>query len=62
LAASWPSTRAGRTIARSIDTLVTLDVAEYLKGSWGSPLQFRVPGGELGRYPQHPGRRTGIRH
>jgi hypothetical protein len=35
---------------RSIDTLVTLDVDAYLKGSLGSPLQFRVPGGELGRY------------
>jgi hypothetical protein len=35
---------------RSIDTLVTLDVDAYLKGSLGSPLQFRVPGGRLGRY------------
>jgi hypothetical protein len=35
---------------RSIDTLVTLDVAAYLKGTLGSPVQFRVPGGELGRY------------
>jgi len=35
---------------RSIDTLVTLDVDAYLKGSLGSPLQFRVPGGHLGRY------------
>src|SRR5437762_7031533 len=35
---------------RSIDTLVTLDVDAYLKGSLGSPLQFHVPGGELGRY------------
>ena len=35
---------------RSIDTLVTLDVDAYLKGSLGSPLRFRVPGGELGRY------------
>jgi hypothetical protein len=35
---------------RSIDTLVTLDVDAYLKGSLGSPLQFRVPGGQLGRY------------
>ena len=35
---------------RSIETLVTLDVDAYLKGSLGSTLQFRVPGGELGRY------------
>ena len=35
---------------RSIETLVTLDVDAYLKGSLGSTLQFRVPGGALGRY------------
>ena len=35
---------------RSIETLVTLDVDAYLKGSLGSTLQFRVPGGQFGRY------------
>src|SRR6185295_19617961 len=35
---------------RSIDTIVTLDVERYLKGSFGPTLQFRVPGGELGRF------------
>ena len=35
---------------RSIDTIVTLEVEQYLKGSFGSTLQFRVPGGELGRF------------
>ena len=35
---------------RSIDTIVTLDVDVYLKGSLGSTLMFRVPGGELGRF------------
>jgi len=34
---------------RSIDTIVTLDVEAYLKGAFGSTIQFRVPGGELGR-------------
>ncbi len=35
---------------RGIETIVTLDVETYLKGSLGSTLRFRVPGGELGRY------------
>jgi hypothetical protein len=35
---------------RSIETIVTLDVETYLKGSLGSSVQFRVPGGVLGRY------------
>jgi len=35
---------------RSIDTIVTLAVERYLKGSLGATLQFRVPGGELGRF------------
>jgi hypothetical protein len=35
---------------RSIDTIVTLEVERYLKGSFGPTLQFSVPGGELGRY------------
>jgi hypothetical protein len=35
---------------RAIETLVTLQVDAYLKGSLGSTVQFVVPGGELGRY------------
>src|SRR5262249_51975851 len=35
---------------RTIETLVTLDVDAYLKGPLGQTLQFRVPGGSLGRY------------
>jgi hypothetical protein len=35
---------------RTIETIVTLDVDRYLKGSLGATLQFRVPGGALGRY------------
>jgi hypothetical protein len=35
---------------RTIETIVTLEVESYLKGSLGATLQFRVPGGELGRY------------
>jgi hypothetical protein len=35
---------------RTIETLVTLEVEEYLKGALGDTLQFRVPGGELGRF------------
>lgn len=35
---------------RRIDTLVSLDVSEYVKGSLGPELTFRVPGGEFGRY------------
>src|SRR5438067_4938129 len=35
---------------RAIETLVTLDVDTYLKGSLGATLRFKVPGGELGRY------------
>src|SRR5262245_19980719 len=35
---------------RSIDTIVTLEVERYLKGGLGATVQFRVPGGELGRY------------
>ena len=35
---------------RSVDTIVTLEVERYLKGAFGSTLQFRVPGGELGRF------------
>jgi hypothetical protein len=35
---------------RAIETIVTLKVEMYLKGALGPTLQFRVPGGELGRY------------
>jgi hypothetical protein len=35
---------------RTIETTVSLQVDEYLKGSLGPVLQFRVPGGLLGRY------------
>jgi hypothetical protein len=35
---------------RTIETLVTLEVANYLKGDLGSTLQFHVPGGQLGRF------------
>jgi hypothetical protein len=35
---------------RTIETIVTLQTESYLKGSLGDTLQFRVPGGSLGRY------------
>src|SRR4051812_1520595 len=35
---------------RTIETIVTLEVDTYLKGSLGATVQFRVPGGDLGRY------------
>jgi hypothetical protein len=35
---------------RTIETTVTLDVESSLKGTFGGTLQFRVPGGELGRF------------
>jgi hypothetical protein len=35
---------------RSIETLVTIDVESYLKGSLGQALTFRVPGGQIGRF------------
>jgi hypothetical protein len=35
---------------RTIETLVTIEAASYLKGALGPTLQFRVPGGDLGRY------------
>jgi hypothetical protein len=35
---------------RAIETLVTLEVDTYLKGSFGPSLQFVIPGGVLGRY------------
>src|SRR5581483_1285311 len=35
---------------RTVETLVTLKVDTYLKGPLGDTLQFRVPGGSIGRY------------
>jgi hypothetical protein len=35
---------------RTIETIVTLDVESYLKGALGRTVQFRVPGGALGRF------------
>jgi hypothetical protein len=37
---------------RAIETIVTLETEAYLKGALGQTLQFRVPGGVLGRYRQ----------
>ena len=44
LDAQWTEDRG------TIETIVTLEVDNYLKGSLGSTLRFRVPGGELGRF------------
>jgi hypothetical protein len=44
LDAQWTADRG------TIETIVTLEVESYLKGSLGSTLRFRVPGGELGRF------------
>jgi len=35
---------------KTIETIVTLEVGGYLKGGLGTTLQFRVPGGQLGRF------------
>ncbi|MQA28261.1 MAG: hypothetical protein GEU82_00270 [Luteitalea sp.] len=35
---------------RTIETIVTLETEAYLKGGFGETLQFRIPGGSLGRY------------
>jgi len=35
---------------KRIDTVVTVEVATYLKGGPGETLTFRVPGGQIGRY------------
>jgi hypothetical protein len=35
---------------RAVETFVTVEAAEYLKGSLGTHLTVRVPGGQLGRY------------
>jgi hypothetical protein len=44
LDAQWTEDRG------TIETIVTLEVESYLKGSLGPMLRFRVPGGELGRF------------
>ncbi|HEX5474373.1 MAG TPA: hypothetical protein VFX12_06915 [Vicinamibacterales bacterium] len=35
---------------RRVETLVTLEAEEYLKGQLGEQITIRVPGGQLGRY------------
>jgi len=35
---------------RSVETLVTVDVSDYLKGNLGPTLTIHVPGGRVGRY------------
>src|SRR5437764_7076931 len=35
---------------QTVETIVTLEVESYLKGALGQTLQFRTPGGELGRF------------
>ena len=35
---------------RSIETLVTIDVEQYLKGDMGRSVTIRVPGGQVGPY------------
>jgi hypothetical protein len=35
---------------RRIDSLVTIEVREYLKGDLGAQVTIRVPGGQIGRY------------
>ncbi len=35
---------------RTIETIVTLEAESYLKGGLGDTVQFRVPGGVIGRY------------
>ncbi|PYR94037.1 MAG: hypothetical protein DMF84_07395 [Acidobacteria bacterium] len=35
---------------RSVETFVTVEAAEYLKGNLGEQFTFKVPGGQLGRY------------
>jgi hypothetical protein len=34
----------------AIETIVTLDAERWLKGALGRTIQFRIPGGRLGRY------------
>jgi hypothetical protein len=35
---------------RSVETQVTIEAAEYMKGSLGATITVRVPGGQIGRY------------
>ena len=35
---------------RTVETIVTLDADQYLKGEFGSAVQFTIPGGRVGRY------------
>ncbi|HVD92249.1 MAG TPA: hypothetical protein VNC21_08205 [Vicinamibacterales bacterium] len=35
---------------RSVETFVTIEATEYLKGDLGERVTFKVPGGQLGRY------------
>lgn len=35
---------------RSIETVVTLEIEAVVKGTAGETIQFRVPGGQVGRY------------
>jgi hypothetical protein len=44
LDAQWTDGRRG------IETVVTLETEAYLKGNLGETIQFRVPGGSLGRF------------
>lgn len=35
---------------RAVETFVTVEAAEYLKGNLGESFVFKVPGGQIGRY------------
>ncbi len=35
---------------RSVETVVTIDAGEYLKGNLGGTIAIHVPGGQIGRY------------
>ena len=35
---------------RSVETILTLDVTDYLKGDLGPQITIAVPGGQIGRY------------
>ena len=65
-----PRDRAGRggggrgaveTDRRSIETVVTLETENYLKGALGTTLQFRRPRRDAGPLPEHRGRRAAVR-
>ena len=45
---------------RRVETLVTLEAESYLKGALGPVVQFRVPGGRLGRYRSIRRGRAGV--